>query len=71
MEGCDLQDKCTFFVKHERSEGMILKCMIKHYCHGSLFKECERRRFFRKVGEWAPEHLIPSGERIYQELNRL
>lgn len=71
MAGCDLQDKCSFFGKYQRSEGMILKCMIKHYCKGSLYNECERGRFFRESGDWAPEYPIPSGNRTYQDLNRL
>lgn len=57
---CDIQESCSFFAEFGKRTSPYWKSILAIYCHGPVFKNCQRRMYHQETGAAIPEQLLPS-----------
>lgn len=59
---CDIKENCSFFAEFGTRKSPYWKSILAIYCHGPIFKNCQRRLYHQQTSSDAPEQLLPSSD---------
>lgn len=59
---CDIKEACSFFTEFGKRNSPYWKSILAIYCHGPIYKNCQRRMYHLEAGTEIPKDLLPSSD---------